>query len=176
MLLTEQQTRGRRRAFVRYDDLLTDWRTAMAETAEALGVDLPPDPAAATSVDRFIDPDLSRHHLTWADVDVPRALQEVAQAVWEASDRLVDAGGSDTDAEAAMDAARERYDEVYRDAQALTHDATAARVKTARAEAEREARIGVPERPEDTPVATRRPEQSRRRPQSVLGRVRRRLR
>lgn len=136
MLLTEQQTRGRHRAFVRYDDLLSDWRTAMASASTAMDIDLDLGPAEENPVDEFIDPDLSRHHLGWADVDVPGALREVATDVWEACERLAEAKGSDPEAEASLDAAGQRYATMYLDAQQLTSDSTAARVKQALAEVE----------------------------------------
>jgi hypothetical protein len=151
MLLTEQRTRGRRRAIVRYDDLLTDWRPAVAASTQALGIDLAPDAPAAAAVDEFIDPDLSRHRLTWDDVDVPRPLRDLAQEVWEACDSLVDAGGSDTSAEARLDEARSRYAALYLDAEQLAHDAVVAAANKARTEAaaERRAQQQSPDRPAD---------------------------
>lgn len=140
MLLTEKQTRGSHRALVRYEDLLADWRRTLAAAARATHVELDLGPTEGNPVDEFIDPGLSRHHLTWADVDVPLGLQEVAQLVWEACDRLADSGGSDPEAEAQLDAVRERYAAMYLDAQQLTQDATSARIIESRAEAERAAR------------------------------------
>jgi len=41
MLMAEHATRGLTRSFVRYDDLLTDWRTALSAPLAALGADIP---------------------------------------------------------------------------------------------------------------------------------------
>jgi hypothetical protein len=139
MLLTELQSRGRPRALVRYDDLLVDWRTAIANAARAMGVDLDLGPAEDNPVDAFIDPALRRHDITWDDVDVPESLQEVAEEVWQACDRIAESGGG-PEAEAAIDAARQRYARLYRDALDLTFDATSAGVARARADGERAGR------------------------------------
>jgi hypothetical protein len=168
MLLTELQTRERPRAFVRYDDLLADWRTAMATAATTMGVGIDLGPAEDNPVDSFIDPTLSRHRLTWDDVDVPQPLKDVAEEVWRACDRIAESGGRDTEAEAAVDRARERYAEMYRDAQELTRDATSARVAKARAEAERNARNAF------APPQTGWPTRLRRRARTTLSRLRQR--
>lgn len=171
MLLTEQQTRGSHRAFVRYDDLLADWRTSMAAASRAMEIGLDPSPESAAAVDEFIDPGLSRHHLTWADVDVPLGLQEVATLVWEACDRLAESGGSDPEAEALLDSTRERYAAMYLDAQQLTQDATAARIIEARAEAERSVRQELRREAEPAPTVR----SLRHRARAALGRVKRKL-
>ncbi len=141
LLITERQTRGRRRSFLRYDDLLADWRRAMSRVSSELGLDLDVPPAGTPhDVDEFIDPQLSRHRLTWDDVHVLPELADVAEQVWAACERLADAGGSDVEAEAAMDAAGERYAVMYRAAQHLAADTIAAEANQARKEGRREAR------------------------------------
>jgi hypothetical protein len=170
MLLTEEQTRGSHRVFVRYDDLLADWRTAMAEASRVLDIVLDLGPTEDNPVDEFIDPRLSRHPLSWADVDVPLGLQEVAQIVWEACDRLAESRGSDVEAEALLDEMRERYAAMYLDAQQLTRDAASARVAEARAEAAREARQQARQE------AAAQESTLRRKARAALGRVKRRIR
>lgn len=60
---SELHTRGRRRAFVRYPDLLDDWRPAMAAVARDLSLEWPIAPeAAAAAIDSFLRPSL-RHHV-----------------------------------------------------------------------------------------------------------------
>jgi hypothetical protein len=141
LLITERQTRGRRRSFLRYDDLLADWRTAMSRVSLELGLDLHVPPAGTPhDVDEFIDPQLSRHRLTWDDVRVLPELADVAEQVWAACERLADAGGSDVEAEATMDAAGEQYAVMYRAAQQLAADSTAAEVNRARKEGRKEGR------------------------------------
>ena len=141
LLVTERHTRGRRRSFLRYDDLLADWRTAMARVSSELGLGIEPVPEGTPhEVDEFIDPQLSRHRLTWDDVPVLPELAAVADQVWAACERLADAGGGDAEAEAAMDAAGERYAAMYRAAVHLAQDATTAAANEARREGRREGR------------------------------------
>jgi hypothetical protein len=141
LLMTERQTRGMRRSFVRYDALLADWRAAMSRVAAELDLRLDVPPAGTEhEVDEFIDPQLSRHRLTWDDVRVLPELAAVAEQVWTALERLADAGGQDAEAEAALDEAGARYATMYRAAQQLAADSTTAEVNQARKEARREAR------------------------------------
>ena len=49
-LVTEAGSRGARRAFIRYDDLLADWRTALKQVSDQLDLGLPLDE------DRGLDP------------------------------------------------------------------------------------------------------------------------
>ncbi len=143
LLVTESRTRGRRRSFLRYDDLLADWRTATARVSAELGLGIATVPEGeAHPVDEFIDPQLSRHRLTWDDVRVLPELAAVADQVWAACERLADAGGSDAEAEAVMDEAGARYAAMYRAAQQLAADSTTAEVNQARTEARRKANAG----------------------------------
>lgn len=148
MLLTEQQTRGRRRSFLRYDDLLGDWRGAMATVSRDLGVHLDlPAPDEHHPVDDFVDPGLSRHRLTWDDVDVPADLEDLARTVWSACERLAGEGGSDVRAEEELDAAGARYVRMYDAARHLTHDHTVAQVKQTAREAGRSGEARTRRRP-----------------------------
>ena len=60
-----------------YDDLLADWRKAMASASSDLGIALDLGPDASHPVDEFIDPELSRH-LERLRCDAPHALGGVA--------------------------------------------------------------------------------------------------
>ena len=135
MLMAEHGTRGLTRSFVRYEDLLTDWRAAMSGPLTALGSDVPE--SGATAVDDFIDPDLSRHRLTWDDVLVPDDLRGVADEVWSGLSALADGAG---DVGAALDSARGRYDALYDTARSLVHDAIVAEATLARRAGARAAR------------------------------------
>jgi hypothetical protein len=62
-LEAELHTRGHRRWFVRFDDLLRDWRGALSCAARALGIDWPVScDQAGAAIDTFLDPRL-RHHV-----------------------------------------------------------------------------------------------------------------
>jgi hypothetical protein len=138
MLITERKTRGARRCFLRYDDLLADWRTAMSAATSDLGIQLDLGTEASEAVDGFIDPQLSRHKITWSDVDVLPDLEAVASQVWQACERLADNHGADADAEADLDTARTRYAVMYLAAQQLSQDSTTARIIAARRDAARQ--------------------------------------
>lgn len=145
MLMAERGTRGLTRSFVRYEDLLTDWRTALAGPLASVGADIPEKGASA--VDDFIDPDLSRHRLTWDDLAVPDDLRGVADEVWSGLTALTDGDGSGD--EERFDGARRRYDATYDAARALVHDAIVAEATLARRAGARAARKQTRHQPAD---------------------------
>lgn len=161
MLMAERGTRGLTRSFVRYEDLLADWRAALTGPLSDLGAAV--DESAARAVDDFIDPDLSRHRLSWEDLPVPDDLRDVADEVWSGLVSLADGtdgaegnetGGSDRAADEhteIFDAARSRYDALYDFARALVHDAIAAEATLARRAGARAARKQARSRPADGP-------------------------
>ncbi|MBB6627438.1 sulfotransferase [Nocardioides sp. KIGAM211] len=124
-VLSERETRGSARAFVRYTDLLTDWRPVLTTLGADLGLRFDPDPAAGgpSPVDDFIDPDLRRHQVTWDELQIPAELQDVAQRIWDALEILADAHGEDAAASAEVTAQGERYARLFEDAAAISHDA-----------------------------------------------------
>lgn len=130
-VLTERATRTHRRAFVRYVDLLEDWRTAIGRAADQLVVDLDLDQAAA--VDEFIDAKLNRSQVSWSDLEVTDELQELAERAWTAMTTLVD---RPTDEPAIRDLGRieSEYTKMYDAAEALVSDQTTATVAEARRE------------------------------------------
>ena len=90
-LVTEEVTRPDRRAFVRYADLLADWRGAIGPVVERLALDVVvPASAEHHAVDDFIEPSLRRSESTWDTVDVPDTLRLVAEGVWEQMNALAD--------------------------------------------------------------------------------------
>lgn len=125
-LVSERETRGSVRTFVRYTDLLEDWRPVLRRVASELGlryaVDL--DSPGPNAVDEFIDPDLRRHKVTWEDLDVHGELQEIAEGVWQDLMRLHDAAGTDAEASADLDRLAVQYERLFADASAIAHDAT----------------------------------------------------
>ncbi|MGB3484686.1 MAG: sulfotransferase family protein [Mycobacterium sp.] len=67
-LLAERDTRGVRRVFVEYSNLLEDWRREVKRISTALEIDL--DNQDAEAVDQFLRPDL-RHHRDCGPVTEP---------------------------------------------------------------------------------------------------------
>ncbi|MBD8870869.1 sulfotransferase family protein [Nocardioides donggukensis] len=150
-LISERETRGQHRTFVRYTDLLEDWRPALEKVATELGLSYTGDltPGTRHPVDDFIDPDLRRVRVTWDDLDVPDDLVEIAQGIWDQLMVLHAAGGADESASAELDALAARYDRLFAAAAAISHDA----VEEARAEA-RAAGAREATRPETPTAAT----------------------
>lgn len=128
-LASEQRHRDHPRTFVRYPDLLTDWRSTLHSVHERLGL----TSAAALDwsephpVDDFIDPELRRHDAGWTDVEVPTQLRDIADEVWRQLGTLATGDGRDAAVEKALDDLRADYDLVFADAQALTRKPPSAR-------------------------------------------------
>jgi hypothetical protein len=92
LLETESVTRGTGRVFVRYADLLEDWRRQVARIDDHLRLGLGDALAASPNpVDDLIDPTLRRVRAEgWHDVDVPPWLQDLAERTWKTFERLAD--------------------------------------------------------------------------------------
>ncbi|MBA2772565.1 MAG: sulfotransferase family protein [Nocardioidaceae bacterium] len=144
-LITERQTRGKTRAFVRYEDLLDDWRPVMRGIQQDFDLHLNTgiEMGARHEVDEFIDPALRRHQVTWADLDVPEALRDIADDTWRLCSRIGERRGSDAEAENGLDELSERYRSLFDDAVAIAHDVAAAEAKLARRKAVRKVRAAM---------------------------------
>lgn len=109
-LVTERRTRGCRRTFVRYDELMTDWRATVRRVDEhlRLGVSAQLGDDVPHPVDEFIDPGLHRIHGGWEGSRAPQRLQELAEEVWVTASLLVASPGDQT-AMDTLDRLHERY-------------------------------------------------------------------
>ena len=123
MLFTERATRGTARAFIHYTDLLEDWPRTLGGLADRF--DLAPIRAATVPAMRriydFVDPELHRTQTTWADVDVPSGLRDLADSTWEQLSRLADPSSSAPGAEpeAELDGIRAEYVRLYQESEAI---------------------------------------------------------
>ena len=127
-LETELATRGSRRAFVRYEDLLRDWRAELTAAEQRLGTPLlagATDEQAA-AVDAFVDPGLHRNRAGWDGRNVPDRLRDVAEDVWTRLQPLADVGGDGPDTHAALDEARAAYAALYREAEEIAQSSIVA--------------------------------------------------
>jgi hypothetical protein len=117
-LVTERDTRGRTRSFIRYDDLVGDWRSALGRVSEQLdlGIDTSSEPGTH-ELDTWLDPGMQRSSLTWDDLRVTPEVQALAEATWQELDVLC---GQPQDP-----AASERLDRVSRDYARLFFEARA---------------------------------------------------
>ncbi|WP_121253140.1 sulfotransferase family protein [Nocardioides ferulae] len=124
LLGTERATRGSLRAFVRYHDLLDDWRPVVEGVHQTLGLPaLSADDPRLAEIDGFVDPGLRRVRLDWADLDLPDRLATLTREAWEELDRLADPTArqaSGTELEARLDAVRERYAAYYLEAETVS--------------------------------------------------------
>jgi hypothetical protein len=116
-LETERLTRGARRAFVRYEDLLADWPGAIRHVGEALA--LPPLASVdrRPEIDRFVDPTLHRSRVGWDELDVPGRLRDMAEDVWA---KVQDPS------DAELDAARAAYRALYEEAESIAQSSITA--------------------------------------------------
>lgn len=137
-LLNERQTRRQPRVYLRYTDLLADWRKALSKVGDDLSLQFNADLGSGepNPVDEFITPSLHRIRTGWEELDVPQELMEIAEEVWQACEQLADHGSSD-ELGARFDELSQRYDRLYRDAAAITSDTTSSAVARARDEAVR---------------------------------------
>ncbi len=127
MLGAERATRVTSRAFVRYDDLLSDWDA----TIRTMGAELEiPRLAAVTrdanpEVDAFIDPTLQRSRKGWADHTVPPSVEQLAERVW---DRLTPLAGpaAERPPAAELDRLRDEYAAFYGEAEAIAQSSISA--------------------------------------------------
>jgi hypothetical protein len=110
MLQTEHATRGARRAFVSYNELLADWVPEIRRLGTQLDVPRLATVDRVPEVDAFVDPALHRNRTTWDELDVPARVRDLAELVWS----HVQAGD-----QAALDADRAAYVELYREAEAI---------------------------------------------------------
>lgn len=130
-LLTERAGRGRLRSFLRYTDLLSDWRAALAPVDRQLELGLAGNLAGGPhEIDSYLDSGLRRSSLTWEDLHVPPALRELAGRVWDTLQLLVE-DPHRADALTTMDTAYDDYVRLYAQASDLTFDHTRGEVETA---------------------------------------------
>lgn len=124
-LISERETRSQVRAFVKYVDLLEDWRSVAERLRDEFGLiyntDLSRD--QHHDVDDFIEPSLRRHEGDWAELSVPQRLIDLAEAAWADVVVLGEHAGVDTAASADLDTLTDRYREVFDEASAIAHDA-----------------------------------------------------
>lgn len=126
MLHAEAATRGRRRAFVRYDDLLDDWARQVSRLDDALGLRLgPPSARARAEVDAFVDPGLRRVRLGWTDLDVPPRLLALAREATSAFETLR-AEPASASAAATLDHVAADYRDYYAECAAVSRSSVIA--------------------------------------------------
>jgi hypothetical protein len=120
-LAGERATRGSRRAFVRYDDLLADWTSSVTGLGERLGI----DQISLAGLNRirdvhlFLPPTPPADPVGWDQTGVPADLRALAERAWDGLTRLAAQEGDEPAAHEQLDAVRREYAAAYADAEAL---------------------------------------------------------
>lgn len=129
---TEHATRGHRRAFVRYHDLLDDWSPALDRLWRRTGLgETPPTPSEDPGA--FIEPGLRRMRLTWGDLELPERLQTLATEADHCLDALATGEAEEDPALLArLDVVRASYVAYYAEAESVAHSSVIAARQAAR--------------------------------------------
>jgi hypothetical protein len=135
---TERVTRDLPRGYLRYDELLTDWRAELDRVERRCGLPLLSDATdeQVASIDAFVDPSLRRAAAGWDAVDVPPAVAGLADEVWSRLGALT-SGTDEPAARAGLDDLSVRYAALYGDAEAIADSSIQAAVARAVRRAQR---------------------------------------
>jgi hypothetical protein len=128
-LETERATRGERRSFVRYEDLMANWPRELGRMGELLAVPSLTGGDLRTryaQVDEFVDPTLHRNRIRWDELSVPASVRDMAEQVWTQLQPLADPGGDSPELHAQLDQARAAYAELYREAESVAQSSITA--------------------------------------------------
>jgi hypothetical protein len=128
MLETERATRRSARAYIRYEDLLTDWKAEVGRVGRALDLPLLTDiaPERAAAVDAFVDPSLHRNRVGWDELEVPEAVRELCERVWGLFLALAGPEVTPDHSYAQLDEALDEYRTLYGEAEAITQPSVTA--------------------------------------------------
>jgi hypothetical protein len=128
MLETERMTRSAPRVYIRYEDLLADWRAQMARAGGTLDLPLLNGiaPERAAAVDAFVDPSLHRHRVGWDELDVPESVRDLCERVYGLFLALAGPEVTPEYSYAQLDEAHEAYRELYREAEAISQPSVTA--------------------------------------------------
>jgi hypothetical protein len=142
MLGTEECTRALPRAIVRYDDLLSDWQSALAAAEQHLAIllvgSVPEE--QRWHAGELVDVSLRRAAADWSTLALPGDVQALAQATYDALDHLA-RGERPEEAQASLDELRDRYARHYENAESFARSS----IRAARVEERRKlARQGGP--------------------------------
>ena len=130
MLETERVTRGTARTYIRYEDLLQDWRGQIGRAGRTLDLplltEIPEERAAA--VDGFVDPSLHRARAGWDELEVPESVRELCERVYGLFLALAGPEVTPEYSYAQLEQAHEQYRKLYGEAEAIAQpSATAVR-------------------------------------------------
>jgi hypothetical protein len=143
MLGTELRSRDLPRATVRYDDLLTDWRSAMTQADETIRMGLFDRATAEQVADAgdLVDPTLHRSAADWAELGLPPRVLDLTTRTYDTYDRLVGLPAADQDAtRAELDEIRAELAAYYEESFDVARSRTGATVRREKRKAVRRVR------------------------------------
>ena len=143
MLTIERMTRDDRRAVVRYDELLADWKPSMERADAAMGLELfaRATPEQLADADALVDTSLRRSVSTLDELDLPPRLADLCERVHDTLAVLAGEAGAETEAtRGLLDALHQEYRDYYAECVAVAHSAIGAARREARANTARRVR------------------------------------
>ncbi len=134
VLHSELATRGTRRTFVRYEDVLEDWPREISRVGELLGIPwlVGIDRSRHPQVEAFVDRGLRRSEVAWDELRVPPDIRELVERAWTTLARLVEPGADVEAAHASLEEILAEYVRFYADIEALAQSS----IRAAKREAE----------------------------------------
>lgn len=141
-LATERQSRGHKRSFVLYEELLASWRGPMRQVSEQLGLTYNADLTVDElhKVDEFIEPRLRRNRGSWDELQAPGWLVDLARTTYETLRGASLGEVPDDEVARRLDEVWAEYRKQYDYATAIVGDRARRRVKTAESRAATTAR------------------------------------
>ena len=143
MLGIEARTRDLPRATLSYPDLLTDWKSAIGQADESLGLGLVSgaSEAAVAEADALVDPGLRRSIIDWDELGLPPRTRDLAARVYETYGRLVGTmPDAQTEIRAELDALGAEFVAYYDESFDVARTRTGATVRKERRKAVRRVR------------------------------------
>ena len=125
MLFTERATRGRQRAFVRFDDLVDDPMVALGALGDRLDIDLVDRMTTPQmrAINQLVDPGLRRSETTWDALEVDPRLVDLAESTWTQLSKLAETtapGNEEAGILGELDELRREYVRFYELAESVT--------------------------------------------------------
>ncbi|MGH9380125.1 MAG: glycosyltransferase [Thermoanaerobaculia bacterium] len=107
----ERATRGKPRAFLSYEALMSDWRAAIERATEALRVEWPRRlDEAGPEIEAHLSPALRRHAPTFADLAAHGGVAAWVKESYEALQKLARPGRESEEAQATLDRIRGEFE------------------------------------------------------------------
>lgn len=148
MLTIEKLTRHDRRAVVRYDALLDEWRPIMQRADDAMDLQLfaRATPEQVADADGLVDTSLRRSLSSLDEMGLPPRLAELATRAFDTLSELADEAGAESEGtRKRLDDLHEEYDAYFEESVSVAQSAIGAARREARANTARRIRKEIAE-------------------------------